>query len=285
MEIIERFKAVAVARDPYVFVSCAFFIEMPVSSRLNQPPRLAGAGKTFIASTVIDSLCSSPAPEKLAYFYCNRAEENRREPQSILNTLIQQLAQTESKEDQLLKPVIDIYLDRERKGQRSSRLSLGESEELLVKLADIYPQTTICIDALDEVETNTRIHLLKALKNIIEKSKTLVKIFVTTRMDPDILRQFEMFPRIELEPDDNIGDINQFVETKLQNTIDDGRLLEGDVPSELKAEIYDVLCRRSRGMYTATHQDCIRAQLLMDELQVPASRTSDRLYLHDVDPE
>ena len=104
-------------------------------------------------------------------------------------------------------------------------------------------------------------------------------------MGTDIFRHFEMFPRIELQPDDNIGDINQFVETKLQNTIDDGRLLEGDVPSELKAEIYDVLCRRSRGMYTATHQDCIRAQLLMDELQVPASRTSDRLYLHDVNPE
>ena len=184
----------------------------------------------------------------MAYFYCNRAEKNRHEPQSILNTLIQQLAQTES-EDRLLKPVVEIYLDRERKGQRSSRLSLGESEELLVKLTDIYPQTTICIDALDEVEPKTRIHLLKALKNIIEKSKSLVKIFATTRMDPDIVRQFEMFPRIELEPDDNMGDISQFVKTKLQSTIDDGLLLEGDVRDELKSEICDALCRRSRGMY------------------------------------
>ena len=106
----------------------------------------AGAGKTYIASTVIDSLFSSPAPEKLAYFYCNRAEENRREPQSILNTLIQQLAQTKS-ENGLLKPVVDIYLDREKEGQKSSRLSLVESQELLVQLTDIYPQTTICIDA------------------------------------------------------------------------------------------------------------------------------------------
>ena len=185
----------------------------------------------------------------MAYFYCNRAEENRQEPQSILNTLIQQLAQTESEDGKLLKPVVDTYLDRERKGQRSSRLSLVESEELLVKLTDIYPQTTICIDALDEVETKTRIHLLKALKNIIEKSKNLVKIFATTRMDPDILRQFKMFPRIELEPDDNMGDITQFVKAKLQSTIDDGLLLEGDVSDELKFEICDALCRRSRGMY------------------------------------
>ena len=214
----------------------------------DQITRLAGAGKTYIASTIIDSLLSSPTPEKLAYFYCNRAEGNRREPQSILNTLVQQLAQTKSEKDKLLKPVVDIYLDREKEGQRSSHLSFEESQELLVQLTDIYPQTTICIDALDEVETETRLHLLKALKNIIEKSKNLVKIFATTRMETDILRQFQMFPRIELQPDDNISDINRFVEMKIQSTIDDGLLLEGDVPDELKVELCDVLCRRSRGM-------------------------------------
>ena len=187
-------------------------------------------------------------PEKLAYFYCNRAEENRREPQSILNTLIQQLAQTKPGKDKLLGPVVDIYRDREEKGQTSSRLSLRESQELFIQLTDIYPQTTICVDALDEVEIDTRLLLLKTLINIIERSKNLVKIFATTRMDTDILRQFEKFPMIELQPDDNISDITQFVKTKVQRTIDDGRLLEGDVPDRLKVEICDVLCKRSRGM-------------------------------------
>ena len=214
---------------------------------------LAGAGKTYIASAAIDSLFSDPTSENLAYFYCNRAEDNRREPQSILNALVQQLAQTESEENKLLKPVVDIYLDREKRGQRSSRLSLGESQKLLVQLTDIYPQTTICIDALDEVETETRLLLLKALKDVIEKSKNLVKIFATTRMDIDILRQFESFPRIELQPDDNIGDISQFVKARLQSTIDDRLLLDGDVPDNLKVKICDVLCKRSKGM--CAHHD------------------------------
>jgi len=183
----------------------------------------------------------------LAYFYCNRAEENRRKPESILNTLIQQLAQTESK-GELLKLVIDIYKAREEKGQKSSRLTLNESQELLVQLTDIYPQTTICIDALDEVENGIRVQLLKSLKHVMETSKNLVKIFATTRMDTDILRQFEMFPRIELQPDDNVSDINQFVETKVQSTIDDGLLLDGDVHRELKLEICNALCTRSKGM-------------------------------------
>ena len=116
----------------------------------------------------------------MAYFYCNRAEENRREPQSILNTLIQQLAQTKSGKDKLLGPVVDIYRDREEQGQTSSRLSLREGQELFIQLTDIYPQTTIFVDTLDEVEIDTRLLLLKALINIIEKSKNLVKIFATT---------------------------------------------------------------------------------------------------------
>jgi len=151
-------------------------------------------------------------------------------------------------DDKLLKPVVDIYKARENKGQKSSRLSLTESQELLVQLTDIYPQTTICIDALDEVEHQTRIVLLKSLRHVVEISKNLVKIFATTRMDPDILLQFEKFPKIELLPDDNVGDINQFVGEKVQSAIDDGQLLYGNVPDDLKVKICDTLRKRSKGM-------------------------------------
>jgi hypothetical protein len=125
---------------------------------------------------------------------------------------------------------------------------LEEAQELLIRLTDIYSGTTICIDALDEVENGIRIRLLKSLKYVIERSKNLVKIFATTRMDIDILRQFQMFPKIELQPDDNVSDINQFVKTKVQSTIDDGLLLDGDVSHGFKAEICDALCKRSKGM-------------------------------------
>jgi len=183
----------------------------------------------------------------LAYFYCNRAEESRRDPESILRTLIQQLAQTSSK-DKLLTPVLDVYKDREETGQLSSRLTLKECQGLLVQLMTRYPQTTICIDALDEVDHKLRFELLEALSHVVERSNTTVKIFATTRMDTDILMQFEMFPRIELEPDDNIDDINRFVKEKVQGKIDRKQLLHGNVPNVLKDEICQVLCERSKGM-------------------------------------
>jgi hypothetical protein len=186
--------------------------------------------------------------EKLVYFYCNRAEENRRQPRSILQTLVQQLSQTEFAGDQLLKPVIDIYRKRQEDGQLSSQLSLVESQNLLVQLTDVYPRTTICIDALDEVENKKRVELLMSLKYVINNSKNLVKIFATTRMDPEILLQFYIFPKIELQPDDNVDDINQFINTKIESVIKDGLLLHGVVPPKLKFEICDILCERSKGM-------------------------------------
>jgi len=133
-------------------------------------------------------------------------------------------------------------------GQLSSRLTLRECRDILVHIMAVYPQTTICIDALDEVDHNLRLELLEALKHVVERSNTLVKIFATTRMDTDILMQFEMFPMIELDPDDNVDDINRVVKEKVQGMIERKQLLHGNVPNALKDEICQVLCERSRGM-------------------------------------
>jgi hypothetical protein len=68
-------------------------------------------------------------------------------------------------------------------------------------------------------------------------------------MDPDILLQFQDFPKIELQPDDNVSDINQFVNTKVESAIDDQILLYGNVGRDLKDEICKALCQRSKGMW------------------------------------
>ncbi|KAF8431987.1 hypothetical protein BGX38DRAFT_1263352 [Terfezia claveryi] len=133
-------------------------------------------------------------------------------------------------------------------------------QDLLVQIINIYPQTTICIDAMDEVDHDTPINLLKSLKNVIKASKNVVKIFVTTRIDIDILMQFEIFPRLELRPDDNVGDINHFVRTQVESIIDDGLLLHGKVSNELKEEICNRLCQRSKGNFqlAALHLDFLQ---------------------------
>jgi hypothetical protein len=133
-------------------------------------------------------------------------------------------------------------------GQTGARLTLRESQELLVKLTNIFPQTTICIDALDEVDSKTRLDLLKSLKQVIGESKNLVKIFATSRNDVDIFSQLEIFPKIDVQPDDNKDDISEFVTTRVESVINERQLLDGQVSLDFKKEICDVLRTRSKGM-------------------------------------
>ena len=101
---------------------------------------------------------------------------------------------------------------------------------------------------MDEVDNENRVRLLRSLKEVIGKSKNLVKIFATSRNDIDILLQFSMFPRIDLVPDDNVSDINEFIARRVKNVIDDGQLLFGDVSENLNSEICMVLRTRCKGM-------------------------------------
>ncbi|KAF8535474.1 hypothetical protein BDD12DRAFT_752039, partial [Trichophaea hybrida] len=131
----------------------------------------------------------------------------------------------------------------------SSKLSLQETQELLIKITDIYPQTTICVDALDEIDPDIRLRLLKSLKYVIEKSKSLVKIFATARNDPDILSQFITFPRIDVQPDDHASDISNFINSTVEHAVADAKLLHGNESNKLQLEICDVLRTRSKGMF------------------------------------
>ncbi|KAF8244370.1 hypothetical protein K440DRAFT_558938, partial [Wilcoxina mikolae CBS 423.85] len=138
-------------------------------------------------------------------------------------------------------------MQREQQGQKSSKLTLQESEEPLIKITDIHPRTTICIDALDEVEQI--IDLLRSLKLIIDKSKNLVRIFATSRNDPDILKQFHMFPKINVGPEDNEGDMNSFIRSQIKRAVKYSRLLDDNTGTMLQDEICNVLSTRAKGLF------------------------------------
>ena len=64
LEIIERFKAVTVARDPYV-LACLLEVYRDEFSPYQLTTRLAGAGKTYVASAVIDRISTVIEPRKI----------------------------------------------------------------------------------------------------------------------------------------------------------------------------------------------------------------------------
>ncbi|KAI5814913.1 hypothetical protein BZA77DRAFT_317793 [Pyronema omphalodes] len=219
------------------------------SSRLFLLRGIPGTGKTYITSAVIDSLHPEAGRLARAYFYCDRAERRRREPEIIMNAIVQQLLQSNSNENTLPKSILDIYEERVKNRQLSSQLSLPESQALLLHITSVYPRTIICIDALDEVATEKRYELLKSLNHVVRKSINVVKLFATTRIDPKIVAQFQIFPLIVLEPEDNTDDIKVFVENRVKRAIDDRKLLKGEVSSRLKLQICEVITGLCQGMF------------------------------------
>ncbi|KAL7265925.1 hypothetical protein RUND412_011545, partial [Rhizina undulata] len=187
---------------------------------------IAGAGKTVLASCVIDTFESSRSNnDAVLYFYCKHGEKERQDPLSILSSLVKQLSLLMSPEgSQLPQPVVSIFKNHEHK---SGKLQLSESQELIASLAKNFIRTAIVIDALDECDKESRKKLLTALEVIMKSSAGVFKIFVTSRPADDIELKLEGVPNVYIQSSDNSGDIAAFVKAAVEKCISKKLLLRG----------------------------------------------------------
>ena len=187
------------------------------------------------------------ASEPVAFFYCHRNEETRRDPRVILASIVKQLSVPFL--PGLPEPVIKRYDRRVKDGYASGCLELPESQDLIVSLLGGYSKATIIIDALDEVSPEKRGQLLDALKSIIDSSPK-VRIFVSSRNDVDIRLQLEQLPYHYVDATDNQSDIERFVRREIEQGIKRKKLLHGrlDLDDDLPQEIIQTLVTKANGM-------------------------------------
>jgi hypothetical protein len=119
---------------------------------------------------------------------------------------------------------------------------------LMISLINAYRRTAIIIDALDEADPKKRRKSLDTLKAIMETSSSLVKIFVSSRDDGDIVRTLKGVPNLFIEAKDNSQDIEWFVQREITQCIMEGRLLEGVVSDETKIQVMSCLVDKVNGM-------------------------------------
>lgn len=213
------------------------------------------------SSRVIDTLLqqreNAGNKKALAYFYCNRYEAEYTDPEVIMRTIVKQLSSPEGGPGLALrKEVIAVYEARREAGFLPDSLSSEESLRLIHLLIDTYQQTTIVIDALDECDPMKRRRFLDSLEIITNSHSTgsLVKIFVSSRDDNDIVRRLNNVSNIWIEAKDNQQDIQMFVREEVGRCIAMGELLGGKVSMELKEMIITTLTAGSHGMYGPLHQ-------------------------------
>ncbi|KLJ12837.1 hypothetical protein EMPG_12155 [Blastomyces silverae] len=205
----------------------------------------AGTGKTYVTSRVIDEIRStlktSSNDEGFAFFYCNRNESIRREPLAVLRSFVRQLSSTVNYQHSIQKRVREYYL---RSRQGASEPTIRECKELLLELINIYPKTTLILDALDECEERSRTVLFELFDYLVTKAAKPVKVFISSRPDIDIKNTFRSHANIRIQASDNDDDISKFVKSEITR-----HPRWNKMSVELRNDIIKTLQQGSQGMF------------------------------------
>ena len=205
---------------------------------------LASAGKTFLTSKVIDHiqslLRSSPNQEGFAFFYCNQNGKERRELPPVLQSCTRQLSTATRYPGDIRKSLRDLYYERRR---GASDLDSEACRKQLLEVVSLYPKTTLVLDALDECNPESCGSLVDTINFLLAESKRPLKVFISSRPDPDIQDQFRSRPSIEVQATNNQADIEKFVNEEIAK-----HPRWSKMSLSLKGKIINTLLTGSKGM-------------------------------------
>lgn len=140
-----------------------------------------------------------------------------------------------------------MYEDVRGKAFQTRRLALDEIVELILALTAENPATLI-IDALDKCDPLRRHELLTALDEIVQRSASVVNVFVSSRDDSDIVCRLDESPNLYINAQDNSQDIKNFILLAVENAILHRRLLNGRVSLQMRRSIVETLENGAQGM-------------------------------------
>ncbi|KFY24439.1 hypothetical protein V493_05229 [Pseudogymnoascus sp. VKM F-4281 (FW-2241)] len=173
-------------------------------------PGMPGAGKTMIASIVIDHLYAKYETDSrvgIAYLYCNFRRQDEQKPVDLLASLLKRLVQGRPTLPNSLR---DLY---GRCKNKQSRPSFEEISKELHSIIASFSTTFIVIDALDECQVSDG-GQTKFLSEILRlQTKTRANLLVTSRFIPHIVTQFQGAASLEIRASN--GDVQRYVDGQL----------------------------------------------------------------------
>ncbi|RAH86793.1 hypothetical protein BO86DRAFT_428564 [Aspergillus japonicus CBS 114.51] len=250
-------------------------------SRSRTDSSQAGTGKTFLTSRVIDhvegTLRTTANDEGFAYFYCNRTEDIRTRPLAVAQSYVRQLSSCAIKISSCyIQSKLRICYKEQR--IRAASLDLALCKTLLIESLNLYPRTTLILDAFDECDPASRKELLRLFEELLRVSRRPVRLFIASRPDGDIRSRFQSHPNIEIQATDNRDDIQMYIRQRIPDVI---------AHEELHAPVMSALLEKCDGMFqwTALQLDqlakCVSAETILECLGIlprTLDETYDRLY-------
>ena len=205
-------------------------------------PGIPGAGKTILASSVIqEALVASSPNVAVAFFYCDYKDETTQDPLNILGSLARQLARQNEEAFELLQGLYEKhFLDN----RMTSEYEPEELRDLVLDMASTFDSTLLLVDALDECGDNTSsvLELLASL-NTIGNMCNVKRLFLS-RAEQSIRDWLGSYPQIQIEA--RSGDLKLYVGAEIENRTRRNLLRLKD-PS-LKEHIMERLVSGAKGM-------------------------------------
>ncbi|KAL8778969.1 MAG: hypothetical protein Q9213_007169 [Squamulea squamosa] len=251
-----------------------------------------GSGKTSLASVVVDTFLeersghSSSAP--LAYFFCskNTAESERSDPHEILRSILRQLIVDAGNTSTVHERVLAEFEHRDAEAKVDGfdirRLQADECVKLIVSTTSSNP-ATIVLDAIDEVNSQSRHVLLSALNQIVQDSSNVVKVFVTSRDDSNIQSLLPDAVALRIQERYVKRDLEVYVQQEVSSSIRNRRLLNGAVSEKLKETVIDTLVAGAGDMFIWAVRQLEHLCQLKTEIDIrSATLTLPRHTLQDI---
>ncbi|KAH6622333.1 C2H2 domain-containing protein [Boeremia exigua] len=225
---------------------------------------IPGAGKTILASAIIDK-CKAQPDFATAFYYCHSDDQTNSSAVGILKGITQQLLDHDAG---LLPPCYRRY---KSSGEPVLR-SLSQAISLLKDLCTILPKVYIVLDGLDECEQVERKQAMDALMHILDECEKSdpgkFRVLFISQNFADIKRvlycssQSRPAPQtIQLSHTDNEDDINAYVGTWVSQIAAKYEPFNDDMVEYLR----NLTVRNAKGMF-------LYARLVMENLYAQPTR-------------
>ena len=205
--------------------------------------------RSTVVQYFLNELESGEKNTEIAYFYCDKSEEQRKDPEEVMRSLVRQVAVTK-KNGRIKHPVLKMFTERKWHtedliGLAPAKVSLDDCVELLSSLLE-DSESIILIDTLDECRDSSC--LLRILKQISDW--TSIKIFLTGRDSVSgEIASHDLPSLLPFSAANNQEDIERYVKREVDSMVHNKRLLHGKVSKSLRNDIIKTLEDISNGMY------------------------------------
>ena len=205
-------------------------------------PGIPGAGKTVLASSVIQEALVASAPNvAVAFFYCDYKDEETQDPLNVLGSLARQLAM---QNEEAFEKLQGLYEKHFFHNKMTSEYEPEELCDLLLDMASTFDSTLLLVDALDECGDNTSsvLELLASLNT--NGSMSDVKRLFLSRDEQNITDWLGSYPHIQIEAASS--DLKLYVGAEIEKRTRKNLLRLKDL--SLKEHIMERLVSGAKGM-------------------------------------